>query len=80
MRERVPATTVAPGAALPTDDEPHGRPVAPGGWRRIVIGVLVGVLAGAAIALAMPRDDGPRRRSLLDGLDDDPAVGPRRSG
>lgn len=38
------------------------RPVAPGGWRRALFGLLVGALAGAAIAFALPRDDLPRRR------------------
>lgn len=37
------------------------RPVAPGGWKRIVIGFAVGLAAGAVIALVLPRDDGPRR-------------------
>lgn len=41
------------------DDERH---VAPGGWRRALIGLLVGALAGAAIAFVLPRDDLPRRR------------------
>jgi hypothetical protein len=54
---------------LPADELAHDRPVAPGGWKRVVIGLLIGLAAGAAIALAMPRDDGPRRRSLLDELD-----------
>jgi hypothetical protein len=78
MSEPGPATTEE-APAQHDADEAHGRPVAPGGWRRIVIGLLVGLLAGAAIALAMPRDDGPRRRSLLDDLDD-PGVDPTRPG
>ncbi|MFU8839530.1 MAG: hypothetical protein ACNA8R_02280 [Nitriliruptoraceae bacterium] len=35
--------------------------VAPGGWRRILAGFLVGAAVGAAIALLLPRDDGPVR-------------------
>jgi hypothetical protein len=37
------------------------RHVAAGGWRRAVVGLLVGALAGAAVALVVPRDEGPRR-------------------
>ncbi|MFO7777654.1 MAG: YtxH domain-containing protein [Nitriliruptoraceae bacterium] len=33
----------------------------PHGWRRIVLGLLVGAAVGAAIGLVLPRDDGPRR-------------------
>lgn len=40
------------------------RHVAPGGLRRMVIGFACGLAAGAVIALVLPRDDGPRRRSL----------------
>jgi hypothetical protein len=39
--------------------------VVPGGWKRVLIGFLLGILAGALVALVMPRDDGPRRRSLV---------------
>ena len=38
-----------------------GHHVAPGGWRRIVAGFLVGAAVGAAVALVLPRDDGPIR-------------------
>ena len=37
------------------------RPIAPGGWKRVLIGFAVGLAAGALIALVLPRDDGPRR-------------------
>lgn len=37
------------------------RPVAAGGWRRAVIGVAVGALAGALVAMLLPREEGPRR-------------------
>jgi hypothetical protein len=40
------------------------RHVAPGGVRRLVIGFACGLAAGAVIALVLPRDDGPRRRTL----------------
>jgi hypothetical protein len=40
------------------------RHVAPGGVRRLIIGFACGLLAGAIIALVLPRDDGPRRRTL----------------
>ncbi len=40
------------------------RHVAPGGLRRMVIGFACGLAAGAIIALVLPRDDGPRRRTL----------------
>lgn len=34
---------------------------APGGWKRALIGFLLGVAAGVAVALILPRDDGPHR-------------------
>ncbi len=40
------------------------RHVAPGGVGRMVIGFACGLVAGAIVALVLPRDDGPRRRSL----------------
>ncbi|MFO7960780.1 MAG: YtxH domain-containing protein [Nitriliruptoraceae bacterium] len=42
---------------LPEGDRVSG----PHGWRRIVFGLLVGAVVGAAIGLVLPRDDGPRR-------------------
>lgn len=39
------------------------RHVAPGGVGRMVIGFACGLVAGAIVALVLPRDDGPRRRS-----------------
>lgn len=51
--------------------EAPARPVAPGGWRRAIVGLLIGALAGAAIAFVLPRDDLPRRR--------DPASTPPRA-
>jgi hypothetical protein len=41
--------------------EPAARHVAAGGWRRAAVGLLVGAAAGVALALVLPRDDGPRR-------------------
>jgi hypothetical protein len=41
--------------------EPATRHVAAGGWRRAVVGLLVGAAAGALVALVVPRDDAPRR-------------------
>jgi hypothetical protein len=41
--------------------EPATRHVAAGGWRRAVVGLVVGAIAGAAVALVVPRDGGPRR-------------------
>lgn len=46
-----------PHAAV-TEVERHR---APGGWKRALIGFLLGVAAGVAVALILPRDDGPRR-------------------
>ena len=37
------------------------RVTGPSGWRRALLGLLVGAVIGAAIGLVMPRDDGPRR-------------------
>jgi len=52
------------------------RHVAPGGLRRMVIGFACGLVAGAIIALVLPRDDGPRRRSLSFDTAPDPALDP----
>jgi hypothetical protein len=46
--------------AAPAQPSHH---IAPGGWRRILAGFLVGAAVGAAIALILPRDDGPVRAS-----------------
>lgn len=42
--------------------EASGIVVAPGGWRRAAIAFAMGIVAGAAVALVLPRDDAPRRR------------------
>jgi hypothetical protein len=34
----------------------ESRRVAPGGWRRALAGFLIGALAGAVVALLLPRD------------------------
>jgi len=47
----------APDERPPEPDRPTG----PDGWRRVVLGLLVGALVGAAIGLVLPRDDGPHR-------------------
>ncbi len=39
----------------------EGRITGPSGWRRALLGLLVGAVIGAAIGLVLPRDDGPRR-------------------
>lgn len=39
----------------------EARRIAAGGWKRGVIGFLIGALAGLAAALVMPREEGPRR-------------------
>lgn len=48
------------------------RPVAAGGWRRAVTGVLVGLSAGALLGAALPRDDqragGTRRTADRSGV------------
>lgn len=44
--------------------EPLPRHVAPGGVRRLIIGFLCGLAAGALVAVVLPRDDGPRRRTF----------------
>jgi hypothetical protein len=43
----------------------EGRWVAPGGWQRAAVGFALGVAAGAAAGLLLPRDEGPRRRRDL---------------
>lgn len=42
--------------------EHEARRIAAGGWRRAMIGFLLGSAVGLAAALVMPRDEGPRRR------------------
>lgn len=44
-----------------SDPSPPERHQAAGGWRRALIGFVIGVLAGVAIALLLPRDEGPHR-------------------
>jgi hypothetical protein len=41
--------------------EHEARRIAAGGWRRAVIGLAIGVAAGLAAAVALPRDDRPPR-------------------
>lgn len=41
--------------------EHEARRIAAGGWKRGVIGFLIGALAGLGAALVMPREEGPRR-------------------
>jgi hypothetical protein len=53
-----------PERAARTLEPPAERHVAPGGWRRVLVGFLVGLLAGVLVALLLPRDEGPRRRDL----------------
>lgn len=36
---------------------PTGRPIAPGGWRRAIVGVVVGALVGV-VAAVTHRDEG----------------------
>jgi ABC-type nitrate/sulfonate/bicarbonate transport system permease component len=38
------------------------RRIAAGGWVRALIGFAIGAAAGLAVALVVPRDEGPRRR------------------
>ena len=51
-----------------------GRHVAPGGWRRSVVGVLVGVVAGALALVTMRSTDDPALPP--DHPDDDTGVDP----
>lgn len=37
------------------------RQVAAGGWRRALVGLAVGLAAGALVALILPRDERPWR-------------------
>lgn len=46
-------------ALVEASDADEGR--GPRGWVRIVLALALGVLAGAVIALLLPREDGPRR-------------------
>lgn len=50
-----------PPAIETGDAPPTPRMVAPGGWRRALIGFALGVAVGAVAALVAPRDEGPRR-------------------
>jgi hypothetical protein len=72
LDDRVEVREVVPGEAA------ADRYVAPGGWRRALVGFLIGLLGGTIVALLLPRDDGPRRRDLrANGL---PAVAPTDPG
>lgn len=51
------AASAMTGPAVPDDEAVPG----PDGWVRVLLALAVGVLAGALIALLLPRDDGPRR-------------------
>lgn len=55
--------------------QPTRRPVAPGGWRRAALAFGVGAVAGALLALVLPRDDGPRRRDVRTALGGTPDAG-----
>lgn len=59
--------SVFPDAATDAERAVGGssRHVAPGGVLRMVIGFACGLAAGAVVALLLPRDDGPRRGSLV---------------
>jgi hypothetical protein len=59
--------------AEPSDaDDSRG----PHGWVRIVLALALGLLAGALIALLLPREDGPRRarRAVADPARTDPSL------
>ena len=45
------------GSSRDADADTAARPVAPGGWKRALIGFAIGLAAGAVIALVLPRDD-----------------------
>ena len=49
--------TTEPVTTEPASDNDHVEPAAaPGGWKRVVLGLLVGLAAGAVLALVLPRD------------------------
>lgn len=50
-----------PPAVETGDEPPTPRRVAPGGWRRAIVGFALGAAAGALVALVAPREEGPRR-------------------
>ena len=45
---------------VPTGGD-HARQVVPGGWKRVLLGFVIGAAVGAAIGLVLPREDGPHR-------------------
>ena len=47
--------------------EHEARRIAAGGWKRGLIGFLIGVAAGLLAALVLPRDEGPRRHLIEPG-------------
>jgi hypothetical protein len=54
--------------------EPAPRHVAAGGWRRAVVGLLVGALAGVVVGLLLPSPN----RTVRRGPSDAPGTSPRR--
>lgn len=50
-----------PPAVETGDEPPVRRVIAPGGLKRAATGLFLGMAAGAAIGLVLPRDEGPRR-------------------
>jgi hypothetical protein len=66
-REDAPVTQASDGPAA-GDAEVVGDParhVAAGGWRRALVGLVLGILAGAAIGLLVPRDEERRRGAVV---------------
>ncbi len=62
-----PADAAAEPATGPADGEPGPADTsAPGGWRRVLLGLLVGVAFGALLALVLPRER-PRDQRPPDG-------------
>lgn len=66
-RERTAAAAAASSEAV-VDAEVEDHPVrhvAAGGWRRALVGLVLGVLAGAAIGLLVPRDREHRTEAVV---------------